>query len=206
MRLTDRDRDLLRWCNSHGCVEVEHIRERWEVSFSAAARRVRDLVAADLLKRIPVSTAGKIPLVVTKTGCALIGDELPGLTGIRLATYRHDSLLVELAKSLERKTGGHFETERRLHHRMDAVRKKISHLPDGLLHRPGKDPLAVELELSQKSPARLKKIISDYRADMSIGGVAYFCIDDAVTRHVLRCAGSASHIKVIPWRPRSTND
>jgi hypothetical protein len=205
MWLTERDRDLLWWCNSHGSVEVEHIKEKWGCSFSAAARRVRELVQADLLKRVPVSLAGKTVLVVTKHGCSVIDDSLPGLSGVRVATYRHDSLLVELAKWIEMKAGGKFETERRLRHRLENTGHKTSHLPDGLLHRAGKDALAIELELSMKSPVRLKKIISNYAANMSVGRVVYFCVDDAVAKHVLRCAGSASHIQVVPWRPRSTN-
>lgn len=205
MRLMERDVDLIKWCNSHGCVTVEDIRQRWGVSFSVAARRVRELVAAKLLRRMSVPISVGSPLVVTNAGCAAVGDELSALSGIRLATFRHDHLLVELSRSLELKTGGQFETERRLRQRWEGSGSKISHLPDGLLHRIGKDPLAVELELSQKSPVRLRKIISDYAANMMMGGVLYFCLDDAVARHVLRCASGAPHVKVIPWRPRSAN-
>lgn len=59
-------------------------------------------------------------------------------------------------------------------------RARRSHLPDALIwpsdqSRQRDLPIAVEVELSQKSAARLKEILSGYATSRDVAGVVYIC-------------------------------
>ena len=47
------------------------------------------------------------------------------------------------------------------------------HLPDGILRCPGREPVAIELELSVKSLRRLNEIMRAHAADMDVAAVWY---------------------------------
>jgi hypothetical protein len=174
------------------------------VDFSTAARRIRGLCSAGLLERrsYPLSTMSA--LIPTRDGCEVAADELTPIGGIRVATSRHDTTLVDCACSLERRFTGRFEPERRLRQRVFSA---ADHWPDGLLHRPDEPPIAIELELSQKSPRRLTGILDAYAATLSIKAVWYIVMDDAVESHVRRFAEGRPYIMIKRWtntlyRPR----
>lgn len=197
MRMTSRDQDLVKWNNGAGFVSVKQVSEWMGVEFSTGARRVRALCEAGLLERreFPASTA--TVLIPTADGCALAGDNLAPIKGVRVATSRHDLLLVDCAMALEKRFGFRFEPERRLRARSFGA---AGHTPDGLLHRPGGRPVAVELELSQKSPARVTAIMDAYAATLDIEEVWYVVIDDIVERYLRRLASGHEHVKVRKWR------
>ncbi|WP_439498503.1 hypothetical protein [Bosea sp. (in: a-proteobacteria)] len=197
MRMTSRDQDLVKWNNGSGFVSVKQVSEWMGVEFSTGARRVRALCEAGLLERreFPASTA--TVLIPTADGCALAGDNLPPLKGVRVATSRHDLLLVDCAMALEKRFDFRFEPERRLRARGFGA---TGHTPDGLLHRPSGRPVAVELELSQKSPARVTAIMDAYAATLDIEEVWYVVIDDVIDRYLRRLASGHEHIKVRKWR------
>lgn len=200
MKLTVRDQGLLRWNNGHGYVSVAHLAERMGVEFSTGARRVRALCDEGLLerRRFPASTL--TVLIPTIDGCALANDHLVPIKGIRVATSRHDLLLVECAMGLERRFGCSFEPERRLRARGFGG---DSHLPDGLLHRQDGRPIAVELELSQKAPARVAAIMDAHAANFDIAEVWYIVVDDTMKRFITRCSEGYAHVKVVTWKPAS---
>jgi hypothetical protein len=95
-------------------------------------------------------------------GAAVTGDSLPAAR-LTLGSYEHDLQLVDLAVSLEQKTGAHWQTDRQLRHEKGL--KGVGtpgHSPDGILLFPGGDRVAVELELSPKGAGRLEKILREY--------------------------------------------
>jgi hypothetical protein len=139
-------------------------------------------------------------LIPTADGCALANDHLAPIKGIRVATSRHDLLLVECAMGLERRFACSFEPERRLRARGFGGN---GHLPDGLLHRRDGRPIAVELELSQKAPARVAAIMDAHAANFDIAGVWYVVVDDAMKRFITRWSEGYEHVKVVPWKPAS---
>ncbi|MBE7734632.1 hypothetical protein [Devosia faecipullorum] len=200
MKVTERDAELLSRINAFGFMRVEQVAEFWRVDFSTAARRVRKLIAAGLLKRIELGIMTNRPLVVTMAGCRLIGDTIPPMTGIRAGTFRHDGLLPDLALSLERRFGVAFETERQLLAQPDAVR---GHLPDGLLHLKDGRHVGIELELTQKSQRRLTDIISIHASNLALDEVWYVIIDEAMRPVLTRAAADHSHIKIVKWTPPS---
>lgn len=197
MRMTDRDRRLIQWINGFGFVTVGQVRKFMGVDFSTAARRVRTLCDGGLLERRPFPASTMTVLFPTADGCSLSNDSTPPITGVRVATSRHDLMLVDCSMALERSFSFVFEPERRLRQRGFNAN---GHLPDGLLHRQDERPIAVELELSQKPPRRLAEIFDRYAADLSIEAVWYVVIDDVIERHLRRLARGHEHIKVRKWR------
>lgn len=101
---------------------------------------------------------------------------------------------------LERRFTSVFEPERRLRARGFGG---DGHLPDGLLHRTDGRPIAIELELSQKAPARVAAILDAYAANFAIAGVWYIVIDDTMKRFITRFCDGYKHVKVVPWKPAS---
>lgn len=197
MKLTERDQQLLRWTNGFGYVSVQQMSERMGVGFSTGARRVRALCDGGLLERrqFPASTA--TVLMPTADGCALAGDHLAPIKGIRVATSRHDLLLVDCALALEKRFGFPFEPERRLRAR---AFNGDGHMPDGLLHKPEGRPIAVELELSQKAPSRVAAIMDAHATNLDIEEVWYIVIDDTMKEFIRRLSEGYDHVKIRHWR------
>lgn len=153
------------------------------------------MIEADLLARIDLALFNVKPIVATQLGCTLANDDLAPLAGIRVATWEHDRSLVELAHILEQKLSGRFEPSRRIRHRLP----HLKHLPDGYIWIPGKDrPVALEHELTAKSPARIGKIIDGYRADLSIRGVLYVAGSPSICRLIQRFTNGDPLFRVIP--------
>lgn len=120
-----------------------------------------------------------------------------------MGSYEHDLQLVDLAMTLEKQTGGQFVTERRIRQERGLAGIGVhGHVSDGLLELDGHKPTAIELELSTKGWRRLKSIMSDYAADLDIGGVWYFAGSDAIARRLQRAAEGHPFIKVRVWNSR----
>ena len=163
MRVTERDIELLLWLNGFGFVLVSQIAKWMGVDFSTAARRVRALVEAGLVRRVKSSILSATPIIVTPKGAQVAGDSLPPLSGIRPGEFRHDAVLVDVARGLTaRFPGSHFEPVRRIRH--SGALAEAKHLPDGYVHR-GADRYIVELELTVKSRKRLEAIMLRERVD-----------------------------------------
>lgn len=195
MKLTARDIALLWWINSFGFVTVLQIAKWMNVDFSTAARRVRLLIKARLLRRIKSEILSASPIILTADGVLAAGDSLPPLKGVRAGEFRHDSLLVDVARGLTKKfPGSSFEPVRRLRHSTGATEAK--HLPDGHLHHNG-DRFIVELELTVKSPRRLSAIMAEHTADLGAKEVWYVTNSAMVARAVSRASAGLDHVKVV---------
>ena len=198
MKTTQRDMRLLARINAFGFMTVEQIAAFWGVDFSTAARRVRKLVEAGLLRRHDLSVMSSKPLVVTRVACALAGDPIPPITGIRPGTFRHDTMIPDMALALERRFGGKYETERQLRAQPGLA---AGHLPDGIVHLPDGRQIGIELELTQKSQRRLSEILAIHASNLSLDEVWYLIVDESMRPALARVAADHPHVKIVKWTP-----
>lgn len=195
MRNTKRVVELLIWINGVGWVVVAQVAKRLSVSFTTAARLVRRLIKANLLRRVTFPGITISPLVVTPLGCKISGDALAPPSGIRVGELRHDAKLVDVARELEARFGGVFEPARRLRQAMASDDKR--HLADGVLHLPDGSDVIIELELSEKARRRLARIIAEHAANLSAAQVWYVTDSAAVARAVRRASEPYDHVRVM---------
>lgn len=201
MELTERDQRLFHWINGHGFVTVRQASAWMGANYQAAQRRMRKLVDAGFLERKRLLHGDKRVHWVTKQALAASGDNLAPPQTIGLGSYRHDLVLVDVAQSVVDHTGGDFVPERRLRQQEGFKGVGVSgHLPDGLLRRPGQQPIAVELEMSTKGRRRLQQIVSGYAANMGLDQVWYFVTGQDVRHVVEEAAKPHDFIKVLDWR------
>jgi hypothetical protein len=205
MIITERDLRLLRWVNGWGAVTVAQVAVWLLVDFSTAARRVRKLIEGGFLRRLPVSGLTVQPVAMTKLGCEAANDPLRPLAGIRVATWPHDSKMVDLeARILQRFPDGVLHPDRRIRSNRKLEGSSFRHVPDAELERAGSRPIAIELELSKKAPDRLQAIIDGYVTDRTYVAVFYLSDDEDVARYVSRFTeGLRDFVKVQLVRPHS---
>jgi len=187
MIITDRDLRLLRWVNGWGAVTVAQIAVWMSADFSTAARRVRKLLEGKFLRRLPVNGLAVQPISMTRLGCEVASDPLWPLAGIRVATWPHDSAMVDLeARILGRYAGGILNPDRRIRSNRKLAGAPYSHVPDAEIERVGRRPIAIELELSKKAPDRLQAIVDGYVTGGTYAGVFYLADNEDVARYVRR--------------------
>ena len=197
MRFTERDGRLLRWINGHGFVTLRQVANWMGTNYRTAQRRVRLLYNHGFLDRRWL-VHGDRAHWLTPAGRAFCGDSLAPPKDIRLGSYRHDSLLVDLDLALVAETGGRFVPERRLRQMLKKNRVgALGHVADGLLHLAGeKQPVVIELELSTKASRRLEAIMQGYTADFDVHWVWYFVECEAVRRHLMKAAEAHALVKI----------
>ncbi len=180
MRITERDIALLRWINGFGFVFCYHIAGWMAVSYQTAHARLHKLIDAGYLTKKRKHPSLPNLIYLTKKGWALAGDPLPRLQSYnRLNSFNHDVRIIDLSLSLQRQfPGSQFLTERRIRYREPL--KKKQNRPDGELVLPTDMTIAIELELTQKSQSRLKRIIRQYRANLTYDAIWYFAPADLI--------------------------
>jgi|GEM_PF-810593 len=197
MRFTERDSRLLRWINGHGFVTLRQVARWLGTNYQTAQRRVRLLYDQGYLDRQWL-VHGDRAHWLTPTGRAMCGDSLPPPKHIRLGSYRHDRMLVDLALTLVADAGGQFTPERHLRQmqEMDRIGKR-GHVADGWLHLDDQTkPIAIELELSTKGSRRLERILRGYMTNLDIAEVWYFVECETVRRQLTKAAKDLGFIKI----------
>jgi len=197
MRFTERDGRLLRWINGHGFVTLRQVAMWLGTNYQTAQRRVRLLYDHGYLDRQWL-VHGDRAHWLTAAGRATCGDSLPPPKQIRLGSYHHDRMLVDLALTLVADNGGHLTPERRLRQvqELDRVGNR-SHVADGWLHLDNQTkPIAIELELSTKGSRRLARILRGYMTNLDIVEVWYFVECEAVRRQLTKAAKDLGFIKI----------
>ena len=197
MIFQERDAKVLQWVNSFGFASADQIREYMGVGNTAAYVRLKKLVDAGYLARERILHGQARIHKVTKKGVLASSDAVLPLGYVNLGTFRHDFMLVDLALRLEAETGGSFIPDRRIRHDegLSGV-GQLGHIPDGYLHIEGEKPIAVELELSVKSRARIQDIIHGYGGNLRIKEVWYYTDNKEVVRAIEKAAAGFSFIKV----------
>ncbi len=197
MIFQERDSELLRWVNGFGFASAEQIKGWMGVGNTAAYVRVKKLVEAGYMSRERILHGQARIHKVTKKGVLAGGDSIWPVGQINLGTFRHDFKLVDLALQLEKETGGSFKPDRRIRHDegLSGV-GQLGHIADGYLTIGEEKPIAVELELSVKSRARINSIIEDYGGNLDVSEVWYFTDQSEVARAIEKAAKGYSFIKI----------
>jgi len=197
MKFQARDADILKWANGFGFATVEQIQRYLGVKKSVVYARVKKLVDAGYFERERVLHGQARIHKVTKQGVLASGDNILPCGDIRLGTFKHDLALVDLALDLRDETGGDFIAQRQIRHDegLSGV-GQLGHIPDGYLYLEGQKPIAIELELSVKSRARLNSIVNGYGGDLSIKEVWYYTDQANVKNALVKAAQDYSFIKI----------
>lgn len=193
-----RDEAMLRWINGFGFVNALQVQRFMQVNRPAAYARLKKLEDAGYIRHQYILHGQAGIYRVTKLGAQRAGDDLLPLQTLRMGSFNHDLLIIDLAHRLEAWSGGRFVPERRIRHDegLSGV-GQTGHIADGFLYLEGKDdPIAIELELTLKGRERLRKIIEAYSLDFSVDQIWYFTDSDSVQRSVEQLSKGYPFIKV----------
>lgn len=205
MKITNRDIQLLLWINGFGFVFVLQIAKWMGTDFSTAARRVRLLIKAGLLRKLKQKALSGNPLVLTPDGAAAACDALAPLKGIRPGEFRHDSYLVDVARGLTALLpGSRFEPVRRVQQALG--RGNGRHLPDGYLYRKNGERIIIELELSLKSKRRIAYILAQHTADLEAVEIWYLTDSAVIAGAIKRASAGLDHVRVIGLSRKASDE
>ncbi|HSO98119.1 MAG TPA: hypothetical protein VLP43_04145 [Solirubrobacteraceae bacterium] len=217
--LTAHDGELLAFLADHRVALAGHLQVATGLSPSALRRRLRALVRAGLVAERQLLHRQPAAYLITRRGLGAIGSPLPR-PELRLQGYVHDlgtawlwlaardgafgpvrELLSErqlrshdgLPRNPEAAPAGR-QSERfavRLFALGPGGRERL-HYPDLLLHSPDGRRVALELELTAKSGARLERILAGYATDRRFDAVVYVVGDDRIEAKVRDVAARAA--------------
>jgi hypothetical protein len=199
-----RDQELVRYVGRHGIVSIQHVMEAMVVGRTAAYRRVAACVEGGLLERLDLVRSEPPVLRATREGLRYAGLGL-SVAAVSPGEVEHGLRCASAALAAEQ----HFGPERVLSERELAFAElvegrpiasaKVGELPDGSpqLHRPDLailskvGTLAVEVELTPKSPRRLERIMSAWSRARWVKEVQYLCRPGQTHRAVTRAVKAA---------------
>ena len=187
-RRTDQA-DLLHWIGRLGAVTAPALAEHDGCSEASARGRLQAAVGVGLLARARPLRDGPSLFTATRAGMARAGYAGAEPTRVSAASARHQIVCAEVAVALERRYPRHIVSgerelqrdERELGGRLASARMSWrsrwgdSHRPD-LVVWPvvgGGAPVAVEVELTPKAPARLLEICHAWARCRHVAGVLY---------------------------------
>lgn len=212
----DRDRELVRHVGRHGVISIEHAMAAQGVGRTAAYRRAASCIDAGLLERLEILRHQPSLLRATRRGLRYSG--LDGLPVARVSPGGVDHALrcATVGRLLERRYGtSHVLTERELMLAEAVEDRLIASTRLGsrgrpALHRPDlaaltdEGVLAVEVELTPKSPRRLAAIIAAWAAADHVTEVHYVCAPGMTRRAVERAVAKvrAGHKVAVSEVPR----
>jgi hypothetical protein len=196
------NQSMLRWIAGLGAAAADDVAARFELSPRIARERVRALVRAGMLDQIRLLDGEPALLVATRDGLAAAG--MPGLARCRVsaASFAHLRACASVAAALARAHPCGLvlgERELRLLENPEMpplASAELGWRPDGsaATHRPdlvlwtetegetvvpGEGlpaalPVAVEVELTLKSPRRLRAIVRAWARSRRVRGVVYY--------------------------------
>ena len=182
-----------------GAVEVGHVQKRWGVGRSVAYGLVQRLEEAGLLERVPTLPGDPTLIKATMAGIDFAHLALPQA---KIGPHQVDHWLscADVVLWAEERWGrGAVTTERELRWIELAEGKPIGscvvgELPDGrpMLHRPdllvsgSGGRIAIEVELSVKTPRRLEAIVRSWRRARHLDEVLYLVATGPPQRAVER--------------------
>lgn len=212
-----RDRQIVSFVSRLGAVSIGHIERRFQVGRSVAYDIVKRLIAAGLLERVETLPGDPTLIRATEQGIAYAGLGLPVAT-IRVGETFHWLACADVALGLERRHGAdNLRTEREIRFSERLAGKpiasaKLGELPDARprLHRPdlainGREkPIAIEVELTPKAPARLKAIVRAWRRSRWVERVVYLCPPGPTQQGVERAIAAVhagERVRVVELNP-----
>ena len=200
-RLTQRDRYCMDMVDGQGFLTTTQWARCMSAEYSLASRRVRKLENEGLVRQVRTHSLTVSPIVLTQQGCDVVGTSLAPLPHVRVSQFQHDATVTDLALDLLVRfgPGATWISERRLRQ----IQPDAGHAPDGILRRADGD-VAIEVELTAKSPARLEAILAHHAANLSINECWYFINSDAVATLVRRLAKAYPRIRIVRFNPRAS--
>lgn len=199
--------EVLDFVGRHGIVSIEHVMAAFDIGRSAAYRHVASCVEAGQLERVEFPFFESGFLRATPLGLRCSGSGLSPVSAT-LASLAHRLSCVSVALLLS----GEFGAERVLSERELILLERVEERPifSALLstsrrHRPdlgvalSDGAIAVELELSPKSPRRLETIMSAWKRATWVSEIRYYCEAGLTRRAVERAierAGAAGRVRV----------
>lgn len=214
----DRDHELVCYVGRHGAVTVDDVMRATGVGRTMAYRRVARCVEAGLLERLAVLRTEPALLRATREGLHYAGLGLP-VAEVSPGSVMHWLRCATVAHLLRE----HYGAERVLTEREIAYAERLERQPlasaevgrwrSGArrLHRPDlavltdAGVLAIEIELTAKSPSRLERIMTGWLISSWVSEVHYLSPAGQTHRAVQRAitASSAqskvSAIDRVPW-------
>lgn len=203
-RPVDRDREITELLGRIGALSIEQLMAWLGIGRTVAYRRVAALSEAGLIERVALVRGMPALLRATREGLRYAGL---GLTVARVSpgSVHHWLACASTALMLAEEAGHErilAARELRLHERIEGraiASAKTGENPDGSprLHRPdlaivaGARPIAIEVELTPKSPRRLEGLIRAWRRASWVEQVRYYCAPGPARRAVERAVRKA---------------
>lgn len=208
---------IIRWTAGIGAITTEALAETQQISIASARAQLGAATRRRLLQRDRPLT--DVPPIYSVTAAGLVAAGLDGLRACRVsaANCQHTAACVHAAAELQRsypdqRVSG--ERELRLEERRAGsplasaiMRAGVSH--GALLHRPdlviwppqgdhGR-PVAIEIELTIKSPRRLEAICRAWSRSRVVAGVVYFapCDVQRALHRAIRRARAETQVAVL---------
>ncbi len=179
------------WTARMGASTAEALSLRHQISVTQARRRLGHAVSDGLLARSRPLTDAPALYVATPSGLRRVGATSLGTCRVTAANAAHLVACVAVAAAMQARhadhlVGGERELRRAEHGQGRALASaRLGRMPDGSprLHRPdlvlwpntgvGAGPVAVEVELTIKSPVRLADICRAWARCRLVAGVVY---------------------------------
>ncbi|MGI8920746.1 MAG: hypothetical protein ACR2HD_03590 [Solirubrobacteraceae bacterium] len=202
IRFTADDHDLLGWIGRVGAVQTVHVMAR-----SGRDRRPVGLTLQRLAENGFLTSARLLsdtgPLfVATRSGLTIAGLEYLNPAEISIESAHHQIAVAWLALELEREhSADHLIFEREL--RADPGHwAALRHRPDCVIETSADRGIAIEVELSIKSPARLDDIMRAYAGSPAVDAVRYYAGNERVRRalsNAVARTGSEALVEIRRW-------
>ena len=204
-RERQRDMAVLGWVARFAFVSVGTLALRWEVSEQRMRDRVRRLAGEGLVEIVRLAPSYPRAIALTRRGAAELGLALPRSAHRRPRAVGHELAIVKCVMAAEAElaeTGvqGRVCSEREQRRReaagldrysvetIDVAYRRRRRWPDYVIETPGRR-VAVELEFSPKTTARLEAIGAGYLRDLTYDSVEFVLLEDAEGRALARRLG-----------------
>lgn len=214
----DRDQELIGYVGRLGVVRISDVMKEMGVGRTVAYDRVAVCVEAGLLERLAILRSEPTLLRATREGLRYAGLGLP-LAEVSPGAVTHWLRCVSTAHFLSQRFGAErVLTEREVVYIEQVEERPVASAPIGTLpngtprlHRPDlavltdSGLLVIEVELTAKSPARLKRIMRAWLHARWISEVHYLSPPGTARRAVkraIRAAGASEKVGVperVPW-------
>jgi len=207
--------ELLRWMIRLGAVTADALAERDGRSEASARGRLQAAVRAGLAARVRPLHGAPSLFTATRAGMTLVGLTGEEPSRVCAASARHQIACARAAVALERRFPDHVvcgerelqREERQLGGRLASTRMSWrsrwgdSHRPDLVLWPASASaaPVAVEVELTPKAPARLAEICRAWARCPHVAGVLYLASGSALApvARAIRAAGAEDRIALL---------
>lgn len=207
-----RDRELVRYVGGQGVVTIGHVMEAMGIGRTAAYRRVAACAEAGLIERLDLLRSEPSLLRATRAGLRYAGLGMP-VAVVSPGAVDHWLRCASTAQLLSRRFEGCQVLSEREIVLMELINEEriasaeVGRLPNRRprMHRAdlaviGKEgTIAVEVELTAKSPGRLENIMRGWRRARCVEEVHYHCAPGATRRAVERAVANTragAHVKI----------